>query len=347
MFSNIKYSVKRWVFRALFYFVSIEDVLPLIFRDLNSQSAHTFIYHKMKDQSDEINFTQPSTDDFKFTVIVQGPVIIDKNLTLNVLIDFLKSREPSRIILSTWIDESTRDIELKLTSFIKSGRLRIVKSIKPSVPGISNINLQIMSVRNALAALEGSATKYLLKVRSDQRYSIKDPCSNLEGYFLRYSQGSKFRKIIVTSQNTFVYRNFGASDFLQFGNYDDVKIFWSSDLDLRDLTNLSFPNPKNMREESKNSVCEIYLTRNYLTKIGYEYEDSLRGSLKVFADVFILLDSVQIGLVWTKYDFAYNERSFLQENSPFLELTHERWLSLSDAGLESLARPEIQEIQHR
>ncbi len=347
MFLNIRYSIKKLVCETMFKVFSLEDVLPLFFAELNSQSGDTFIYRKVKDMTMNLGFSRTPIMNYIFTVIVQGPVIANKNLTLNVLFDFLKSQEPSQVVLSTWVGEDTSEIERRLIVYIESGRLSIIKANKPAAPGISNINLQIMSVRNAFDFLKGRSTKYALKVRSDQRYTLSNPCSNLEDFFVRYSKQSQFRRILITSQNTFIYRNFGASDFLQFGEFVDVEDFWNVDLDLRESANLSYPFPRNMKEESRNGVCEIYLTRKYLDRVNYTFEDSLRGSLKAFTDLFILVDPGQIGLVWTKYSFDNSERDYLPENSPFLELTQERWLSLRENGLESFDLPERQEIENR
>lgn len=347
MFNDFKHSAKKRIFEAILSLWAIEEMLPIFFRKLSFESNDTYIYHRVIDQSKEIRFFEPSNREYSFTVIVQGPIVEAKNLTLNVLFDFLRSQESSRVILSTWEDEETRNIEYKLKSFIDSGRLRILKSKKPETPGISNINLQIASVKSAFHAMREDKTKYALKVRSDQRYIIENPCSNMENYFLKFTGDTKVNKIIITSQNTFVYRNFGASDFIQFGNFDDIKNYWGCDFDYRNLSDLRFPSPKNMKQESENSICEIYLTRNYLNRIGYKFDDSLEGSLKVFSEVFIILDPIQIGLVWTKYSFGYAERNSLAENSPFLELTHRRWNMLHESGGEEFVQIEGQEISNR
>jgi hypothetical protein len=102
-----------------------------------------------------------------------------------------------------------------------------------------------------------------------------------------------------------------------------------------------------MKEESENSLCEIFLTRNYLASVGYLFEDSLPGSLKALADIFIIVDPSQIGLIWTKYGFEAGIRDSLPENSPFLELTQNRWLQLKNNGLERFNHPEVQEIPNR
>jgi len=343
----MKYRVKRLFFKIICLRISIEDILPDLFQWLNSYSSSTFTYKRVVNHKDGFSQSQLIGNKYKYTVIVQGPIYHSKYLTLNVLNDFLSSDEESQIILSTWQEEDSLYIETHLMAFIATERLRIIKSNKPFYYGISNINLQISSVKNAFEFLGDEQTQYVLKVRSDQRFLNPNVCTSLEGYFNRYSNEPSLHKILITSLNTLVYRNFGASDFLQFGLFQDVKEFWGLDLDVRQESDLKYTQPKNMKEESENSICEIFLTRNYLAKIGYLFEDNLLGSLKAFADIFIIVDPDQIGLIWTKYSFAASERDFLPETSPFLELTQNRWLQLSSNGLERFNHPEVQETPNR
>jgi len=347
LLSRMKYRLKKWFFKTICLRISIEDILPDLFQWLNSNSLSTFTYNKVINHKVGFSQNQLIGNKYKYTVIVQGPVHHSKYLTLNVLNDFLSSYEESQVILSTWQDEDTLYIESHLVAFLATKRLRIIKSNKPSNPGISNINLQIYSVKNAFESLKDQKTQYVLKVRSDQRFLYPNICTSLEEYFNRYSNESSLHKILITSLNTFVYRNFGASDFLQFGLFQDIKDFWGLDLDSRQEKDLKYPKPKNMKEESENAVCEIFLTRNYLARVGYSFEDNLLGSLKTFMEVFIIVDPRQIGLIWTKYSFAASERDLLPENSPFLELTQDRWLQLRNNGLEKFNCPEVQEIPNR
>lgn len=347
MLSRMKYRVKKLFFKIICLRISIEDILPDLFQWLNSHSSSTFTYNRVVNHKDGFIQKQLVGNEYKYTVIVQGPIHHSKYLTLNVLNDFLSSHEESQIILSTWQEENTLYIETHLMAFIATKRLRIIKSSKPAYSGISNINLQISSVKNAFEFLGDEQTQYVLKVRSDQRFLNPNVCTTLEEYFNRYSDETSLHKILITSLNTFVYRNFGASDFLQFGLFQDIKDFWGLELDSRRESDLKYPKPKNMKEESENSVCEVFLTRNYLAKIGYLFEDNLLGSLKAFADVFIVVDADQIGLIWTKYGFVANGRGFLPENSPFLELTQNRWLQLTSNGLEGFNHPEVQGIPNR
>lgn len=331
----------------LFTKISVEDILPQLFAWLNTQSKSTYVYKEIRNQHKYLYENATIQTEYRYSIIVQGPVHNEKELTLNVLLDFLTSTEASQVILSTWSSEDTTNIEKKLAPYLSTQKLRVIKSPKPKNNGISNINLQICSMKKGFATLDFEETKFVLKVRSDQRFIESDICTKLEQAFNHYREGDSTSQILIVSRNTFIYRNYGASDFLQFGYFKAIYTYWDVAYDNRIQDDLRYPQPKNMLEESANSVCEIYLTRNYLNQIGFKIDDTLSNSLKAYAEVFIVVDACRIGLVWTKYSFDADPRKFLPEDSPFLELTQKRWLHLREHGLNTFNNPKIQSVFNR
>ena len=257
------------------------------------------------------------------TIMMQGPLKLEENFTLETLKIYQEIFPNCPIVLSIWETENTDEVQK-----IKDLGVNVLLN-NPSVPkGLWNINYQILSTQNGLAYAKKLGAKYVIKTRTDQRFyetNIPEFLFNLLKVFPPYNDKKQKTRLITLSMNTFKYRLYDISDMFLFGHIDDVIKFWSCDFEKR----TEFPECKNMMEFSRGRPSEIYFTTEYLKKIGHKCEWTLQDSWLIYARYFCAIDANSVGLYWPKYsNHVYRWRNFFGANPELEELTFKEWLNI-------------------
>jgi WavE lipopolysaccharide synthesis len=260
-------------------------------------------WHKRPRSMDAVPTLNVPANLSEFAIVMQGAILTKADFTLETCKFYRRAFPEVEIILSTW---DTEDPDV-LKSIEREG-VTITTSTKPLNPGISNCNLQLASTHAGLLEAERSGAKWAMKTRTDQRiYSptalsffqniLKlfpfEPGKNSEGSLLKH-------RLISVSLDTFKYRLFGLSDFLMFGQIDDMLTYWGVDLDDR----LEIPNGTGLstaREYSKKEIVEVYFMANFLRRIGWEIQWTLENYRSALANYFVVIDALSIDLYWPKY----------------------------------------------
>ena len=102
-----------------------------------------YTFHARPVQTDKIeteHFSLKNYSSKSVCIIMQGPIIKDNDFTINTLSLYKKIFRKHSIILSTWDDESSLNIDR-----IKSLGIEVILNKKPDYAGIANINFQIVS----------------------------------------------------------------------------------------------------------------------------------------------------------------------------------------------------------
>jgi hypothetical protein len=210
----------------------------------------------------------------------------------------------------------------------------VILNEKPKNRGISNINLQIISTRRGIEYAKKKGAGFILKTRSDQRLYATNTYEYFRNLLSIFPPHSKFvnQRIIGISLNTFLYRMYGLSDMLMFGDVNDVLKFWSVKLDDRDPdlpSDASTPSEVTLREFAEWNACEVYLTTEFLKSVGHTPKWTLNDSWDAFRKYFCIIDKESIDLFWNKYTTL--EYRWLQYNLPlnaFSEITFRDWLRI-------------------
>jgi hypothetical protein len=97
---------------------------------------------------------------------------------------------------------------------------------------------------------------------------------------------------------------YGLSDMLMYGHIDDMLLFWNISLDTRKFNS----NDKNLANSSLRNfahwrICEVFLTTEFLNKVGQKLQWTLKDSWEMFANHFCIIDKESLDLYWGKYDF--------------------------------------------
>ena len=165
---------------------------------------------------------------------MQGPFISNDNFTLNTIKLYRHNYPNVKLILSTWKIPNEVKEELKIID------VHSIENIKPNNPGLSNINLQIVSSSSGIIAAKKLNVKYVLKTRTDQR--IYHPSMDfylfnlIKSFPLTSHNYNQIKRLVGISLGTFKYRMYGVSDMFLYGHIDDMVDYWSPPLEDRQCT---------------------------------------------------------------------------------------------------------------
>ena len=210
-------------------------------------------------------------------ILIQGQLI--PGVTWGICKRYKTLYPNSKIILSTW--EETRHSEVQR---IEDLGIPVIQNKRPETPGPSNINLQIISTKKGLDTLAQMGVDLVLKNRSDGMLSSDYLLEYLQFLFANFSDNGK--RIIIPVYNTFLFRLYSPTDQFQFGSIVVLQEYWNC------------PLAENARMEFR--FAESYLVREYLSSVGRNVTFSIRDSLSVYRDYFVIADNAELGLVLNK-----------------------------------------------
>jgi hypothetical protein len=263
-------------------------------------------------------------DHSELGVIIQGG-IADIDFLIETIKLYKKKIFPGAlIIVSTWSDESSIVFEKIKKLNLK---IKLLISDKPDNHGIKNINLQILSTKNAVLWAQKNKIKYLIKTRTDQRIYATNCFHFLISILKIFPSISKKQKnrLIGISLNSFKRRLYGISDMFMFGSIEDMIKYWTPPLDERKYIN--YNNINSQLKYSKKKICEVYLMTKYLERINYSLKWTLQDSLKVYKNFFCIIDQVTIDLYWNKYNTKEDNWKSYKKNQ-LSEMKFKEWISL-------------------
>lgn len=260
-------------------------------------------------------------------IVIQGPIISKNNFTLETVKLYKHHFNDAIIILSTWEDEDNETVKQ-----FEALDISVILNKKPVYSGQSNINYQIVSAGAGIRKAHKLGAEYALKTRTDQRIyapNVADYLYNITEVFpVRHGYHQR-KRIVGVSLNSFKYRMYGLSDMMIYGHIDDMLLYWNAALDERVFGDDEIRNAiATLRNFAVWRVCEVYLTTEYLIKVGRKLEWTLKDSWDAFSDHFCIVDKEQLDLFWPKYNrFEYRWLDYtININSE--EITFREWLNI-------------------
>lgn len=244
----------------------------------------------------------------KLAVVIQGPVVTKDDFTLKTALYYKKCNPDAIIILSTWSNTNQEC----LNKFIKSD-IDVVLSELPKKSGSLNINFQI---KNSLAGVKRArelGAEFVCKTRTDQRIDHPDAFRYFELLINLFPVNNddfvknQKRRIIATCMPYGdLFYPYHISDFLYFGNIDDMEILFSLEEDNRDKGEWAQGLTK--REIAKGLLApEIQIMRSFIEKMGGCNECSIEAYWRFVKNHLVCLNSDEIELFWPKYESRYSE----------------------------------------
>jgi len=248
-------------------------------------------------------------------IILQGDLSSSSEFALETAKIYFQNFPGVQVVISTWQGTRKSDIEE-----MEELGCTVVLSAIPESAGPLNRNLQLVSSSAGLKAGSEKGAKYLLKTRIDQRVYSPHALSLMKGLLQKFPisvrDTNQSARLVTISNNTFVNRIYGVSDFLMFGKSGDVLAYWDT-----------------MGKSSEpEEFSEVFYCRNFLDRTGWACKDTQKDWELVLRSRFIVVDGVSLDFFWNKY----SSREMLWRRYgqiPHLEeVTFGGWLELMSQG---------------
>lgn len=251
------------------------------------------------------------------TVIFQGPVLQGPDGTADLIRRTQRVLPHSRYVVSTW---NTSDVSaLEVDRILMSGDPGGLPGIKrrDGADALNNVNRQIVSTRQGLREAD---TRYAIKIRTD--CSLDD--ASFVRVYERFLEASGQPRIVASSLFTidpsmFEQLPYHVSDWFQFGETAALQTYWSGPF-MSEQDALFYeahphaPHSTFMDRRFRSRLAvEQFMAVHYAARCGYpipSFHNDLRpevveGYRRCLAEQFLILDPWDLGLRFSKYDWAY------------------------------------------
>lgn len=244
----------------------------------------------------------------KIAIVLQGPLMLADNFTVESALFYKRCYPDAFIIVSTWNDAD----EDALRS-LKNKGVEVVVSQLPSAPGHLNINYQVVSTLAGIRKAKEMGADYVCKTRTDQRLYHPNALNylwNLVKLFpvnnedFQHDQSERFVSVCMPYGDMFY--PYCISDFLYFGFIDDIEKMFLIPQDNREKGK----GGKGMtrRNIAQNLIApEIQIIRSYIDSMGGNSECTVEAYWKFMKNHVISINRDEIGLFWPKYENRYSE----------------------------------------
>jgi hypothetical protein len=315
--------------RSLLCRLPLKKFTDVYFQAFNMKSENFNTYSNRTIVIKESSLTIPTLESqlkkSDIGIILQGPICHRQDFTYWTILRYLQCYPRAHVVLATWDTEKLGKIA-KLDE--DNPNLHVLQLEHPSFPGPSNINYQICSTKAGLAKVRELELEYAIKSRTDQCFHDVFALDKLRYTLNSFSRSGEISRIVFLSLNSFLFRVYGPSDMFQFGKTEQLVRYWDIQYDSR----INWEPPQeglSLRQYSMNEICEVYVCANYLRGLGYQLDFTMKQNLSFFRDLFILMDSTQVDLIWNKG--TYMEKRFAVEEFPhkFQEWSFSLWNNLS------------------
>lgn len=238
-------------------------------------------------------------------VILQGPLLLKDDFTLNTVRYYLKSNPNLKVIVSTWEGENDDALEK-----IKIAGACVVQSELPVESGHRNINYQLVSMQAGIRKALEARADYICKTRTDQRIENPDAFTFMKSMINLFpvSEHSHFKKRIVAlgAEHGSMFNPYYISDFVYFGTCEDMKLMLSIPMRKKRFIEKTM----SRKDASMNKTSpEAYIIKTLFEISGTVYCDTIDDYWKSIKDSLVLMDMSILGIYWPKYDARYCEHT--------------------------------------
>lgn len=299
-------------------------------KEFNKKLEYFFTFHLRPKLSSKIyledKFEINNSRNNNIAVLIQGPLVLEDNFTLETIKILLKTYSRSQIILSTWKDEDSNELEK-----IRNTGITILENVKPKNTGLFNINYQLVSTKAGIVKAKEHGYEWVLKTRTDCRIyesNVGVFLLNLLDQFPVVGRGQNSR-VIGIDINTSKSVLFDLSDIFQFGHVSDIEKLWDFALDFRNIGFHNFDHNLKISDLYSDRIPEVMVMKNFLNKTGFPTSNSYENYYKALVDRFIIIDSKSIDFYWYKYkNNEFYDSLHYEENKKKSKMTFKDWFIL-------------------
>ncbi|MBL8861157.1 MAG: hypothetical protein JNK02_04015 [Planctomycetes bacterium] len=288
-------------------------------------------HSRPKRARDTGTWPDPGTGDAETAVVMQGPIAELEDFTLETLRLYRRHFPRTHLILSTWDDTPET-----LLAPIRALGVDVLLGPKPAVPGLYNINLQVVSAARGIEHAGRRGARWVLKTRTDQRMYSPQALRFLVATALAFPVTGGFRqrhRIVGVGHGTLKYAPYHLTDQTVFGHVDDMTVYWN-------------PPPHDGRlpahwppttgeifaqvpigEQCRHGASETYLASQFLARVGRELTWTLEDSWEAFRDNFCVVDrETSVDFYWVKVQ----SHTFLESLTRYGPISNRRELTFGE-----------------
>lgn len=294
------------IFRILYKAVSIINkdaaiyILRIILKAFENEDRFLAFYVRPKNISIIPKVIELNTTE-NFAIVIQGPICKKDDITAEAVKYYKKMYVGCDVILSTWNDESDESVNK-----IEALGAIIVKNEKPIVSGILNVNFQLTNSLSGIKKAKELGYKYVVKTRTDQLickpYFFNTMLMSMKHFTTADVNAQNQRIVLLSSDYGNMFTPYFMSDFLYFGQVDDMIKLFSAPLDTRPSFDM---NEGATRREYSESVYppEIYIIKHYLQDyLDFSCDDTIENYWEAIKKYFICYSIKEADVLWRKYE---------------------------------------------
>ena len=173
--------------------------------------------------------------DNKIAIVMQGPLMVENDFTLETAKFYKRCYPQALIIVSTWKDSDSETIEK-----IKQQNVVVVLSDLPDNCGNLNINYQTVNTLAGVKMAKEMGAEFVCKTRTDQRIYHTDTMNYLANLVRTFPvnnedfvEKQKGRIVTMCMPYGDLFYPYCLADFLYFGYIEDIEELFSLPLDKR------------------------------------------------------------------------------------------------------------------
>ncbi len=306
---------------------------------LNRTSGHYTTYHQRpKSSRANARWADPQLRQENLAIVMQGPVALQDQFTLETLTYYAREMKGVRLILSTW-----RDTPEHVLAPIAALGVDIVLCDKPIEPGLFNINMQTVSASQGMWRAAELGVDWVLKTRTDQRFYDPHALTMLAALCRAFPVKAGFdqkHRIVGIGQGTLKFAPYHVTDQTVFGHIDDMSRYFSPPLRLAqrpaawpDLPKQIFLNVS-IGELCRQGAPEAYYASSFLERTGRNLSWTIEDTWAAYRDQFCFVDCTMVDLFWVKSQtFTLREHQQDYHVSNRQEIGFSEWMLLYSGQL--------------
>ena len=272
-------------------------------------------------------------------IVMQGPIPVPDNFTYETFAIYRRHMPDVRLILSTWADTPEEHLRP-----LRDLGVQLVLCEKPEIPGLFNINMQLVSAAAGIQKAVEDGAKWVMKTRVDQRLYSPNALAELVNMAKAFPATGGFdqkHRILGVGYGSLKYAPYHVTDQTVFGHADDMLKYWTPPL-RHDKAPDHFPATAHdiytqvkIGEVAKYAAPESYIAAQYLTRIGRDLDWTVQDSWAAYRDCFCFVDYQgtdffwQKSQLWTRLELLHRYDVMWTRH----EITFAHWLLLYNGAL--------------
>ena len=309
LYAKVPYSVTKFFKKESLNFVNREMKAACIAAESNTACYVTYRL-RSKTMTDIPILPNLIDADDKVAIVMQGPLMLANDFTLETAKFYKKCYPKAEIIVSTWIDSNLETLEK-----LKNLGVVVVLSSLPKNCGNLNINYQAVNTLAGVKKAKELGAEFVCKTRTDQRiYHTDAMCylANLVKTFpvnnKDFVEKQKGRIVTMCMPYGDLFYPYCLADFLYFGYTEDIEELFSLPLDKRQKG--GYGKGKTRRKIAEEMIApEIQFMREYIRRMGGNNECTVKAYWQFVKNHLVTINKDEIGLFWPKYEGRYSENT--------------------------------------